>query len=258
MNEESVSCLYEELDEWNFIGEEATFWWRDDDAQASTPELEKLLNLSSRFSVPISLAVIPDNLDSSLKDCIDKNFNITVLQHGFSHRNHAEVHQKKQELGNHRMASEIFDELRKGMSKLQSHFGDAFCPILVPPWNRIDFSLVSSLPKNGYKGVSTFKPRACLEPEHGLWVVNTHADIMSWKKGKRFIGETSVVEQLVTHLKSRREGACDSTEPTGLLTHHLVHDVAAWQFLNDLIALMDEHPAVKWMDAKSIFQTRWR
>ncbi|NKB63777.1 MAG: hypothetical protein GKR95_17235 [Gammaproteobacteria bacterium] len=258
MKEETVSRLYEELDEWNFLGEEAIFWWRDDDAQSYTLELQKLLDLSNKFSVPVSLAVIPQGLDVSLGADIDPYPLVTVLQHGFSHQNYAEPDQKKQELGSHRGAVAVLDELCRGMSILNDEFGEAFCAILVPPWNRIEHSLVSSLPEIGYKGISTFKPRKSMEAEQDLWAVNTHADIINWKSGRAFIGESSVIEQLTAHLKGKRLGVYDAAEPTGLLTHHLVHDGEAWNFLSGLLTVMDEHPAVKWVDAKTAFQVRWR
>ena len=58
--------LYRELDQWNFDGVAATFWWRDDDARAPSDELAKLVELSARYRAPLSLAVIPANLDASL------------------------------------------------------------------------------------------------------------------------------------------------------------------------------------------------
>ena len=39
--------LYRELDQWNFDGVAATFWWRDDDARAPSGELAKLVGTFS-------------------------------------------------------------------------------------------------------------------------------------------------------------------------------------------------------------------
>jgi len=90
----------------------------------------------------------------------------------------------------------------------------------------------------------------------GLRAVNTHADIIDWKNGKRFAGADAAAGALVAHLRARRLGEVDDAEPTGLLTHHLVHDDAAWEFLARLLARLDDHPAVKWRRAAEIFGAR--
>jgi len=50
-------ALEAELDIWQSAGRSASFWWRDDDAIAATPELDRLLALAQ--DAPIGLAVIP-------------------------------------------------------------------------------------------------------------------------------------------------------------------------------------------------------
>jgi hypothetical protein len=35
--------------------------------------------------------------------------------------------------------------------------------------------------------------------------------------------------------------------PTGLLTHHLVFDAAAWRFVAELLARTRRHPAARWV-----------
>ena len=38
----------------------------------------------------------------------------------------------------------------------------------------------------------------------------------------------------------------------GILTHHLVHDAGAWDFLGELFALTAGHPACRWASASDI------
>ena len=253
-----LSALYRELDEWNFVGEEAVLWWRDDDAQSDTLELDVLLNLSNRFEVPLALAVIPNGLNPSLIEKLVSYPQVTVLQHGYAHTNHAPEDQKKQELGQHRSVDVICDELTLGYRDLKHGFPTSFAPILVPPWNRIDEQLTEHLPHLGYQGLSTFKARGQVELAPHLWAVNTHIDIINWKAGKKFAGESEVITQLIDHLSGKRAGKYDVMEPTGLLTHHLVHDEASTEFLIRLFAALDDHPAVKWVDANTAFQLNWR
>jgi hypothetical protein len=56
----------------------------------------------------------------------------------------------------------------------------------------------------------------------------------------------------VTHLAARRDGSADRAEPTGWLTHHAVHDAAAWQFLETLFQRTHKH-GVRWIDPRELF-----
>ena len=253
-----TDTLYSELDQWNFNGDEATFWWRDDDAQKSTPELETILALSTKYDVPVALAVIPDGSEPSLVKLVRGNPLVNVLQHGFSHSNHAPADQKKQELGNHREAEVIQQQLHEGLLLLSRQFGDQAIPVMVPPWNRISAEVTSLLAELDILGLSCYGQRQVSEVAENLWLVNSHADIINWKQNKSFIGEQQAITILVDHLQSKREGRADQAEPTGLLTHHLVHDNASNDFLEALFMALDEHPAVTWLSAERVFQTRWR
>ena len=39
----------------------------------------------------------------------------------------------------------------------------------------------------------------------------------------------------------------------GILGHHLVHDGTAWAFLDELSALVSEHPASFWLPPDAVF-----
>ena len=49
-----------ELARWRAEGLSLPIWWRDDDAIAPTPALERLLALAEQFEAPLHLAVIPE------------------------------------------------------------------------------------------------------------------------------------------------------------------------------------------------------
>ena len=150
--------LQRELDHWQAAGRPATFWWRDDDAVSPTPALCRLLDLAADHAVPLSLAVIPRDVTASLAETFD-GVSISVLQHGYAHANHAPRGEKKCELGAHRPRAVVQDELQTGCAQLASLFGGRFLPVLVPPWNRIDAAVSTSLGKLGYVGLSTYTPR---------------------------------------------------------------------------------------------------
>ncbi len=255
---QEIDLLYEELDQWNFQGEEAVFWWRDDDAAESTEALKHLVALSNRQDTPVSLAVIPAALKASLKEQIGGNSNVSVSLHGWAHINHAPDSEKKQELGNHRTTDVVINELKQGFDILQNNFDQQFVPVLVPPWNRIGAEIVSALPQIGLLGLSTYSARTSPEAVDGIWQINTHADIVNWKQNKSFLGAGAIINDIVEHLSARRTGVADRAEPTGILTHHLVHTAESWDFLERLFGALDEHPAATMLSAERVFQTRWR
>jgi hypothetical protein len=242
--------LARELDLWAAEGRTATFWWRDDDAVAPTPALSTLLACTSAAGIPVALAVIPNRATMELAIELRDWPSATVLQHGLSHTNHETPPVKKTELGAARPLQHVIADLITGWNLLEPF--DPL-PVLVPPWNRISPGLTGRLPGLGYKGISTFAPRARPHPTPGLLQVNTHVDIIDWHGGGVFAGTAATIAATVHHLAARRSGAADPHEPTGLLTHHLVHDADCERFLERFAAATSQHPAVRWLDARDIF-----
>jgi len=248
-------ALDHELDRWVERGRPATLWWRDDDAAAMTPQLAILLDLAARHTVPVALAAIPAAAQASLVDAVADAPTCTVVQHGYAHRNHAPAGERSRELGGARTAAEVGRELQAGADRLRALFGDRFRPVVVPPWNRIDPAVVPLLPALGYAGLSTFGARASREPQPGLVQVNAHVDPIGWRTDRAFVGTAACVERVVAHLAQRRTGAADPAEATGLLTHHLVFDAAAWRCVDELFARTARHPAARWIGAREAFAT---
>lgn len=248
------AAVERELDAWAAAGRTATFWWRDDDAGTVTPPLERLLDLAARCGQPLALAVIPADTDDASTACLaGLDDRVQVLQHGFAHRNHARANEKKCELLAPGRRPEILTELANGGAVLKQRFGDRAKAILVPPWNRIDGDLLARLPELGFTGLSTYKPRVAAEPLPGLRQVNCHVDLMLWAPERRFAGEAAVLEALIDHLAARRLGRADPEEATGIMTHHAVHDEAAWAFLEALLDRLSRHPAAAFLSAEAAF-----
>lgn len=243
-------ALETELALWRDADQAATFWWRDDDAERPGDALEQLIALSDRFHVPLALATIPAGAEPELALRVKQASAVSVLQHGFSHTSHAPASERKCELGNHRPLEEITGELKQGQLKLAELFGDAFLPVLVPPWNRLSQQVIDTLPGLGFTGLSTLGPRS--REQGALNEVNVHADLINWKAGRCFAGEERALEQIITHLQQRRLGDVDSREPTGVMTHHLVHDAGVWAFLPRLFELT-QRAGAHWCAAQEIF-----
>ncbi len=243
--------LEEELTAWAEAGRMADFWWRDDDAATNTAALRRLLDLAE--GTPLALAAIPAEADAKLVSVLAPYSEIRILQHGWSHANHAPPEEKKCELGLHRPMEAVLMELSAGYARLMALFRTKFLPVLTPPWNRIDRSLLPLLPTVGFTGLSTDKARPAAEPYPGLLQVNVHADLVDWRGGTGFVGEGRALALIVGHLEARRLGRADAEEPTGILTHHLVQDRATHDFLARLVPLIQKHAAARWLDLSRVF-----
>jgi hypothetical protein len=228
------------LKERNEAGRRVEFWWRDDDASAPSPALERAVGLSKKYGVPLALAVIPQDATPQLFQGLHER--VTVLQHGTDHRNRAAAGEKKTEYPAAEPAGAALKRIETGMAKLRSVGNQKFIPVLAPPWNRMRQDLLDQLPGIGIRGISAYGPQKSREPAPGLRQVNTHVDLVAWRRGRRFVGEDEVLTSTLRHLRSI-EG------PIGWLTHHAVHDAATWGFLERLFTLQD----VRWRSAAEVF-----
>ena len=240
------SDLADELDAWHAEGRTASLWWRDDDAVAPAPALDRLAGLAGEHGVMVGLAIIPTLAQPSLASWLE-GVSAEVLQHGWAHRSHAAPGEKKCELGHHRAPEVMVEELIRGGAKLRELAGARCLPVLVPPWNRIDAALIPILPSAGFHGLSVYGPRSAAEPTPGLRLANCHVDVVDWRGGRGFIGRERALAAVVGHLAARRERSVDTCEATGVLTHHAVHDDATWTFIARFLERTADHPAARWL-----------
>ena len=246
------AALTDELGLWTRSGQVPTFWWRDDDAAAHTPALDRLLDLRARLNLPLSLATVPGKTEPGLVKRLSREAGVAVLQHGWMHTNHAPAGENKAELGAHRTLAAVLADVAQGRRQMDRLFGEAWRPILVPPYNRIAPAVVRALPGLGFLGLSTDQPRPARAVMPGMVQVNTHVDIVDWQE-RRFAGEGPALGALIGHLADRRLGRADAGEPTGILTHHLVHDAPAWGFVARLLQVTRAHPAIRWLTPAQAF-----
>jgi hypothetical protein len=242
-------ALARECDAWAESGRRVELWWRDDDAVADTPALRRLIGIAA---VPLSLAVIPAGLDPSLPALLKIHGSVSVLQHGFDHKNRAPAGAKKSEFPGSRSWQGVADDLERGRERLATAFGEQFIPALTPPWNRIDPGHASRLPDLAYRGLTTYLARKPGKSA-GFTQVNTHVDVIDWHGTRGFLGLAATLALLVGHLAAKRLGKADPAEPTGLLTHHLVHDTETWEFLGALPDWCAKRPNINWRSAADLF-----
>jgi len=215
------------------------FWWRDDDAATLTPELERLLALAEGSRVPLALAVIPLRAEPALFSRL--RHGVDVLQHGTDHANRAAAGEKKTEFPPAEPPAEALARLARGSERLRELAGPRALPVLAPPWNRFRADLVARLPSIGLRGLSAYGARASAAPAPGLMQVNTQVDLVAWREDKRFIGEEQALALAVN--------CFTRGEPVGWLTHHAVHEDAAWRFLERLFSVR----GARWSSAAELF-----
>ncbi len=248
---EAVWCSFEQLicsylDRFAAAGAPIRLWWRDDDAVAPTPALDRLLAIARQYGVEPGIAVIPAATGAALAARLVNAGDLWVLQHGHSHTNWQPKGAKAAELGDARMPDAVLADLTAGADHLRALFGGAFLPVLVPPWNRIAPAVARRRREAGLYGLSTFTWTTRFGPHHA----QAHVDIISWKRERRFIGLENAAKRFDLQLARRLN---NPHEPLGLLTHHLGHTGDMWDFLDRFLALTCAHPGATWPPVSEIF-----
>ncbi|MEP4246860.1 polysaccharide deacetylase family protein [Tateyamaria sp.] len=223
-------------------------WWRDDDAIAPTAALDQLSRLSIQTGLPIHLAVIPAHADPALVHAIDTRQIIPVV-HGWTHMDHSGGLGKKNEFLTKR--ADASTDAARGLTQMQALFGAKLRTMFVPPWNRINTAVTAALPGQGYTTLSTFGARTSPNAVPGLAQINTHIDPIWWKDTRDLVDPAALITQATQHLEARRTGVQDPTEPFGLLTHHLVHTDAIWNFSSAFVTEMLDGGATPWTMEKT-------
>ena len=241
-------ALEDELKRWRDAGRSAELWWRDDDAATPSPSLKRLVELSRTSRIPLALAVIP----LTAKDELFAGLRATVLMHGTDHVNRAGQKEKKTEFAAAEPQDAAVARIQAARARLERLAGDRFLPVLAPPWNRMRRDLVMRMPDCGLRGLSAYGPRRAQDPAPGVREVNTHVDIIDWHGTRAFVGEAAALGALLSHLSAKLRNQADAGEPTGVLTHHAVHDAASWSFIERLFERTRALGA-HWAEASALF-----
>ncbi|WP_058618124.1 glycosyltransferase [Methylobacterium indicum] len=216
--------LAEALDRAADEGRRVALWWRDDDAVAHTPALDRLLALAARTGWPVALAAVPARAEPSLAARLADEAGIDCLVHGLAHTDHAPPEARKAEFGPHRPLAALRADAAEALALARARLGPRLLPVLVPPWNRFAPDLPAILPGIGYRGLSAAAPVA---PVPGLAQAHAAIDPVAWRSGGGLADPDGIV--------ARAARAVAAGGPVGLLTHHLVQDEATWEFCARLL-----------------------
>lgn len=221
-------------------------WWRDDDACTVTAPLVRLLEMRSLLHVPLSLAVVPRDAQPDLAQAVMSAAETRVLQHGWAHAEQQRTGERKSEFGDHRPVAQMLHELDEGRSTMEAMFGPNFVPVLVPPWNRIGTKITTRRSAVGLPWMSAFGPRNADD----AYVVNTHIDIIDWTS-RTGLQPQAVLGLLCDEVSRLIEH--NSTEPIGLLTHHLQHDEMAWACIEAIMTVLTNNSDIAWPTVSDLF-----
>lgn len=223
-------------------GHSAQIWLRDDDAVSHTKPLQRLEEWARGCGTNALLAVIPARAEESLAAFLHTTGALTPCVHGSAHTNHALKGEKSAELGPQRPLAVVCNELEDAKRHLDNVLGKRALPVLVPPWNRMDVALPARLPGLGFTGLSAFGTGFTASAPVGLKVANTHLDVIDWRGARNCRPHDDLVVELAGHIAAHGP----ASQPTGILTHHLVHDEAVWHFLDALAETISAHPTASW------------
>jgi hypothetical protein len=213
-----------ELAAWAQKGQVLSFWWRDDDALGTSPQLDRLLALAERHGIPLTLALIPNDNCRLLANRLRNLPAITVVQHGIDHINRAEATEKgSRGCASSWDAQEIASRIVKSQAFLQM---ENAIPVFVPTWNATHPALETALRMTGMSGWSAFGGMTMTKSN--LKRIDTHLEPLRWKGGARFTGEARFLRRVRRLCQERRRTGLWQ-EPVGLLTHHLQHDEGSYR-----------------------------
>lgn len=237
--------LHVALEEIATNGETLAVWWRDDDVVAPSQALDRLLAMSERFDAPVALAAISLLATEALAERLADEARVDIIVHGLAHRNHSPQGHSSSELGMGQPLLDRMAALYGAHARLKRLFGDKVVPMLAPPWNRIGKDLAERLHEVGFAALSTFKRRRDREAAPGVLQVNTHVDPVFWRGHGGLRDEAAMLEDLAALALETVARAPEDREPIGLLTHHLEHDPWVWRFVEELLAFLAAHRAVR-------------
>ena len=246
MLEQKFAPVVAELEIWRDRALTLPLWWRDDDATAPSPALERLLALASSFEAPLHLAVVPFWAQPALAQRMQEAEQVFAIPHGWRHENHAPPTEKKAEFGAHRPVAVMLAEVQRGWQRIEALFGPLALPVFAPPWNRACPAVVDRLVDCGLTALSAFQPRRQRFAAPNVLQVNTHLDPISWRGGGVLIEPEALADIIADHLRARRQTRADNLEPYGLLTHHLVHDEPSWTLIARLIEIFMRSGVARW------------
>jgi hypothetical protein len=221
-------------------------YFRADDIGVPGAKFFRMMELFSKYRIPLSLAVVPAWITAQRWNALQnpgRRFSSLWCwhQHGWRHINH-EYAGRKQEFGPARLQADIKDDLLKGKGRLENIMGDNFYPVFTPPWNRCNRKTLELVKECGFIAVS--RNRGALPPApHALPDFCVDVDLHT----RRVIDPTTewnrFFAELTEYLSS---GRC------GMMIHHRKMNSAAFDFLETFLKILKRHKRIRLVNFKNL------
>lgn len=223
------------------------FWWRDDDANASSDALLRLLSLSEEQGAPVALAVITGQLKPSLAVSL-QGHDTQVLVHGWRHKNHAAAGEPKSEYPASRPRDEMREELAKGLDALRNALPQQAVAVFVPPWNRFAPGVEDDLVACGYIGLSSSRAMPAFLPEAvPLRRADVDLNLVTTAGASHLADLGNSATALARRIRAGERG------PFGVVTHHRLHDEDVWSFCSAFWRAIRNSAHAEAIDARAVF-----
>ena len=243
--------LIAELAKWSQKKTIAQIWWRDDDVSHPTSKLDWMLKTIDSLEFKPLLAAIPNLSSRELAKALE-TCGLPIAVHGLSHLNYEPADSRKSEFGLSRKLYDVKQDLIQAKTKLSNIFGDSVVDCFVPPWNRFREDIIPYLPELGFSGFSSFGRKSSKAHESNLKWFNTHVDVIDWRNTRHFIGRNAIISQITDNLRHQRTRS-GTSEPVGILTHHLNMIESDWEELRNIFIVLKKNNAVRFVDPLELF-----
>lgn len=204
----------------------AELFFRLDDFAKSNDRAYQLMKIFKQFNIPITLAIIPNDLDDILVQFLKKEkekSNIDLIIHGYKHHNYNDnLLGSKSEWGNNRSEDEIMQDIKSAIQIMNMKFGNLWSSIFCPPWNTISPKAQSIINELGFNKISTSRSDVVNTIEV-LQDVPVAVDLISKKKTDRY----SQFKQVILEIKD-----CDRL---GIMIHYDQLSPADLIFLTEVL-----------------------
>ncbi len=242
--------LHEAAERWTGNHVPAVFF-RADDIGAGGRAFEALCRLFRHHETPLAMAVVPAWISQVRREQLFRSapFDEPLWgwhQHGWRHVNWQRSG-KKSEFGEHRPFEKQWRDIWQGRQKMEEIFLDRFIPVFTPPWNRLSPLTIKIVQQLNFKGVSLAGPfpRGVRNPS-SLANLRVQIDLHTRKARESEQDYSSLLEELSSVMAKR--------EPIGIMLHHHRMSLFAFEFLNELLRVLNNHTQVSLQSFHSILE----
>ena len=251
ISDSETKNLITELAKWSQEKTIAQIWWRDDDISRPTSKLDWMLKTIDSLEFKPLLAAIPNLSTRELSKALE-NCGLPIAAHGLSHLNYEPADSPKSEFGPSRDLHDVKKDLIQAKEQLSDIFGDSVIDCFVPPWNRFREDIIPYLSELEFSGFSSFGRRSSKVHESNLKWFNAHVDVIDWRNTRHFIGRDAMISQITDNLRRQRTRS-GTSEPVGILTHHLNMIQSDWEEVRNIFTVLKKNNAVRFVDPLELF-----